>query len=36
MFNTGHDIGGFDGPAPDAELLIRWIAGLLRSCRAAS
>jgi alpha-glucosidase len=24
MFNTGHDIGGFDGPVPDAELLIRW------------
>jgi alpha-glucosidase len=24
MFNTGHDIGGFDGPAPDAEMLIRW------------
>jgi alpha-glucosidase len=24
LFNTGHDIGGFDGPAPDAEMLIRW------------
>lgn len=24
MFNTGHDIGGFDGPTPDAEMLIRW------------
>jgi alpha-glucosidase len=24
MFNVGHDIGGFDGPAPDAEMLIRW------------
>ena len=24
MFNVGHDIGGFDGPVPDAELLIRW------------
>ena len=24
MFNTGHDIGGFFGPVPDAELLIRW------------
>jgi alpha-glucosidase len=24
MFNTGHDIGGFDGPVPDAEMLIRW------------
>jgi alpha-glucosidase len=25
MFNTGHDIGGFAGPVPDAELLIRWV-----------
>lgn len=24
LFDTGHDIGGFDGPVPDAELLIRW------------
>jgi alpha-glucosidase len=24
MFNTGSDIGGFAGPTPDAELLIRW------------
>ena len=24
MFNIGHDIGGFGGPVPDAELLIRW------------
>jgi alpha-glucosidase len=24
MFNIGHDIGGFFGPAPDAELLTRW------------
>ena len=24
MFNTGHDIGGFAGPVPDAELLVRW------------
>lgn len=24
MFNVGHDIGGFDGPVPDAELLLRW------------
>ncbi|HEX4180242.1 MAG TPA: glycoside hydrolase family 31 protein [Caulobacteraceae bacterium] len=23
--NTGHDIGGFSGPAPDAELLVRWV-----------
>jgi len=30
MFNIGHDIGGFSGPAPDAELLVRWTqAGLL-------
>jgi alpha-glucosidase len=24
MYNTGHDIGGFSGPVPGAELLIRW------------
>jgi alpha-glucosidase len=24
MFNTGHDIGGFDGPVPDPEMLMRW------------
>jgi len=30
MFNIGHDIGGFSGLAPDAELLVRWTqAGLL-------
>ena len=23
--NTGHDIGGFAGPAPDAELFVRWV-----------
>ena len=23
--NIGHDIGGFSGPAPDAELFVRWI-----------
>ena len=23
--NTGHDIGGFDGPKPDAELFARWV-----------
>ena len=23
--NSGHDIGGFAGPAPDAELLVRWV-----------
>jgi len=28
--NTGHDIGGFSGPAPNAELFIRWVQfGLL-------
>ncbi|WP_066651459.1 MULTISPECIES: glycoside hydrolase family 31 protein [Sphingomonas] len=28
--NSGHDVGGFAGPAPDAELLIRWVqAGIL-------
>ena len=25
MFNTGHDVGGFFGPQPDAELLVRWV-----------
>ena len=30
MGNVGHDVGGFSGPVPDAELLIRWTqAGLL-------
>lgn len=24
LLNTGHDTGGFSGPVPDAELLIRW------------
>ncbi len=29
--NTGHDVGGFSGPAPDAELLVRWVQfGLLQ------
>jgi len=23
--NIGHDIGGFSGPAPDTELLVRWV-----------
>ncbi|MCX7279771.1 MAG: glycoside hydrolase family 31 protein [Burkholderiales bacterium] len=23
--NTGHDIGGFSGPAPSPELLVRWV-----------
>ena len=25
MFNVGHDVGGFHGPVPDAELLVRWV-----------
>ena len=25
MFNTGHDVGGFFGPRPDPELLLRWV-----------
>jgi alpha-glucosidase len=25
MFNIGHDVGGFAGPTPDAELLVRWM-----------
>jgi alpha-glucosidase len=30
MFSIGHDTGGFEGPPPDPELLIRWTqAGLL-------
>jgi alpha-glucosidase len=24
VFNTGHDVGGFSGPVPDPELLVRW------------
>lgn len=28
--NSGHDVGGFSGPAPSPELLVRWIqAGIL-------
>lgn len=28
--NSGHDVGGFAGPAPDPELLVRWVqAGIL-------
>jgi alpha-glucosidase len=23
--NSGHDVGGFDGPKPDAELFVRWV-----------
>ena len=30
LFNIGHDIGGFSGPAPEPELLVRWTqSGLL-------
>ena len=30
LFNIGHDVGGFAGPPPDPELLIRWTqAGVL-------
>jgi alpha-glucosidase len=25
MPNTGHDVGGFHGPAPDPELWVRWV-----------
>jgi alpha-glucosidase len=25
MFNIGHDVGGFAGPVPDAELFLRWV-----------
>ena len=25
IYNTGHDIGGFSGPAPDPELFVRWV-----------
>jgi alpha-glucosidase len=25
MFNIGHDVGGFYGPIPDAELFLRWV-----------
>ncbi len=25
MFNVGHDVGGFFGPSPNAELLVRWV-----------
>jgi alpha-glucosidase len=25
MFNIGHDVGGFAGPSPDPELLVRWV-----------
>ena len=28
--NMGHDVGGFAGPAPDAELFVRWVqAGIM-------
>ena len=25
LFNLGHDVGGFAGPAPEPELLVRWV-----------
>ena len=25
LFGVGHDVGGFAGPPPDAELLVRWV-----------
>ena len=25
MFNIGHDVGGFFGPLPDPEMLLRWV-----------
>ncbi len=25
LFNIGHDVGGFSGPRPDAELFVRWV-----------
>ncbi len=25
MFNIGHDVGGFAGPVPEPELLLRWV-----------
>ena len=25
IYNTGHDIGGFSGPAPEPELFVRWV-----------
>ncbi|WP_100407544.1 glycoside hydrolase family 31 protein [Bacillus solitudinis] len=25
IYNIGHDIGGFSGPAPEPELLLRWV-----------
>jgi alpha-glucosidase len=25
LFNIGHDVGGFAGPRPDAELFVRWV-----------
>ena len=29
MYHIGHDIGGFAGPKPDAELFLRWIQSAL-------
>ncbi|HEX3051862.1 MAG TPA: TIM-barrel domain-containing protein, partial [Aggregatilineaceae bacterium] len=27
--NTGHDVGGFAGPRPDPELLVRWVQNMI-------
>lgn len=29
LYNIGHDVGGFAGPVPDAELLVRWTQALV-------
>ena len=36
MFNIGHDVGGFAGPSPDAELLVRWLQVLPHAACDAS
>jgi alpha-glucosidase len=25
LYNVGHDVGGFSGDKPDAELFVRWV-----------
>ncbi|AVT03480.1 glycoside hydrolase family 31 protein [Paracidovorax avenae] len=34
MFNVGHDIGGFFGPRPGPELLVRWVQACCLNPRA--
>jgi alpha-glucosidase len=34
MFNVGHDIGGFHGPVPEPELLVRWVQACSLNPRA--